>query len=57
MAVVSCALHCFALALFGLSWVVANFSTAKICFHNYENVNMARIVKKLNNFIFSLLVT
>ena len=52
MAAVGCGLHYFVLAPFGSSWIVANFSTAKICFHNYENVNHGSYSKETKKFYF-----
>ena len=52
MAVVGCGLHYFVLAPFGSSWIVANFSTAKICFHNYQNVDHGSYSKETKQFYF-----
>ena len=59
--VAGCGLHYFILARFGSFWVVANISTSKrfkyLFFTAVKIHTMACIVKKQNNFIFSLLVS
>ena len=59
--VVGCGLHYFVSARFSSFWVFPKFSTAERFKYQFftalKNHTMARIVKKHNNFIFSLLVT
>ena len=61
IAVAGCGLHYFFLALFGLFWVVVNFSGEEkfkyLFFTAMKNHTIKPIVKKQNNSIFSSLVT